>query len=74
MSSLLKLPRERCRLKVKMIKWSVRVILLCEPDNKTASNGQEHQSHIHDLTEVIVLEEITPLPISYRDIPNIVGL
>ena len=74
MSSLLKLPRERCRLKVKMIKWSVRVILLCEPDNKTAPNGQEHQSHIHDLTEVIVLEEIIPLPISYRDIPNIVGL
>ena len=74
MSSLLKLPRERCRLKVKMIKWSVRMILLCEPNNKTASNGQEHQSHIYDLTEVIVLEEIFPLPISYRDIPNIVGL
>ena len=57
-----------------MIKWSVRVIQLCESNNKTASNGQEHQSHIYDLTEAIVLEEIFPLPISYRDIPNIVGL
>ena len=38
------------------------------------SNGQEHQSNIYDLTEVIVLEEIFPLPIGYRDIPNTVGL
>ena len=65
MSSLLKLPGERCRLKVER---SVRVILLCE------SNGQKHQSYIYDLTEVIVLEEIFPLLINYRDIPNTVGL
>ena len=62
----IKVARRDVDRRSRLFKWSVRVILLCKSNNKTMSNGQEYQSHIYDLTEVIVLEDIFSLPISYR--------